>query len=108
MNRLGIKRYHNSEVLSNPLKEIPRHPEVIPHVDTLCWSHLELPLSWHHLRVGAGDSNSGVHATPVMRFRYISPIHLVGLGTHSWASQMGGYPGRAGCTLAQYQTKVQI
>ena len=36
---------------NEPVEDVPRHPEVVPHVDALGGPHLELPLGGHHLQV---------------------------------------------------------
>ena len=49
LHRLGVKSDEESEVLGYPVQQIARHPEVIPHLNTLAGTNLELPLSWHDL-----------------------------------------------------------
>ena len=36
---------------NEPVEDVPRHPEVVPHVDALGGPHLELPLGGHHLQI---------------------------------------------------------
>ena len=31
--------------------KVPCHPQVVPHVDSLGWANLKLPLSWHDLNM---------------------------------------------------------
>ena len=50
LHRLGVQRDQEAEVLGDPVQEVARHPEVVPHLDPLARPHLELPLGGHHLK----------------------------------------------------------
>ena len=53
-------------VLGNSSKNVSSHPKVVTDGDTLAWSDLELPLSWHNLGVGTGAVDSGGEAGSVV------------------------------------------
>ena len=50
LHGLGVQRDEEAEVLGDPVQEVARHPEVVPHLDPLARPHLELPLGGHHLK----------------------------------------------------------
>ena len=58
VNGLGVECDDHSEVLGDPLEDVSRHPEVVPHVDALGGPHLELPLGRHHLKISIVDQEN--------------------------------------------------
>ena len=84
INGLGVKRYYDTKIFSDPLEDIPErkrrhegfllmhsklvdlpgHPQVVAHGDPLAGADLELPLGGHHLSVGAAHINSSVQTSP--------------------------------------------
>ncbi|KAF1755782.1 hypothetical protein GCK72_012232 [Caenorhabditis remanei] len=81
LDRLTIERGDHSELLGDTLKQVAGHPQLVSHLDSLAWSDLELPLSWHHLGVGSGDLDAGVKASAVMGFDDVATVYLVGSDT---------------------------
>merc|ERR1712058_177563 len=71
-----VKGDGDTEVFGNSLENVPSHPEVVAHGDSLTRSNLELPLSWHHLCIGSTNLNSGIHAAFDMSSLYISSINF--------------------------------
>merc|ERR550539_144707 len=65
-HRLRVKRHNHAKVLRHSVKEVARHPQIIPHVDPLSGSNLELPLSRHNFGVGSRNPDPGVEAGPVV------------------------------------------
>ena len=51
VNGLGVECDDHSEVLGDPLEDVPRHPEVVPHLNPLARTNLELPLCGHYLEM---------------------------------------------------------
>ena len=50
LHRLRVQSNEKSEILGDSVQEIARHPEIIPHLNPLAGTHLELPLGWHDLQ----------------------------------------------------------
>ena len=49
LHRLGVESHEKSKVLGDSVQEITRHPEIVPHLNSLTGTNLELPLCWHDL-----------------------------------------------------------
>ena len=50
LHRLRVQSNEKSEILGDSVQEIARHPEIIPHLNPLAGTHLELPLCRHDLQ----------------------------------------------------------
>merc|ERR1719452_14097 len=74
---LGVKGHNDSKVFRHPLQKVPCYPQVISHINTLSRPHLELPLCWHNLSIGARDADTSVQAAPVVGLHHVPTIHLV-------------------------------
>ena len=55
-----------AELFGASVEEESSEGHVVTLLDTGAWTDLELPLSWHHLSIGAGDLDSSVEAALVM------------------------------------------
>lgn len=68
----------DSKLLSDTLKQVTGDPQLISHLNSLAWSNLELPLSWHDLGVGSRDLDTGVKAGTVVSLNDVTSVDLVG------------------------------
>ena len=74
----GVKGDDDPEFLGNPVQNEPGHPQLVGHLDALAGSDLELPLSGHHLCIGACNLNASVETGSVVAFQDVSSISPVG------------------------------
>lgn len=62
LDGLGVQVDGDVEVLSDAVHDLPGHPQLVGHVDTVAGADLDLPLAAQHLRVGARDRDACVQA----------------------------------------------
>jgi hypothetical protein len=70
--KFWVERDGEAELFSTSVEEVSSHPHVVSLVDALAWTDLELPLSWHDLSVGSGNSDTSVEAAFVMSIVEVS------------------------------------
>lgn len=80
-NGLGVERDLGTELLGHTVEEEAREPEVVTHLDTLARADLVLPLSGHHLGVGARDLDAGIQAALVVSFDDVTHDNLASTDT---------------------------
>ena len=66
-----------SSQLAHALKDVSRGPELVAGVNPDAGSHLEFPLSGHHLRVEAAHFDAGVVTRAVVRLGDVPPEHAI-------------------------------
>mmetsp|Transcript_15425 Transcript_15425/g.46307 ORF Transcript_15425/g.46307 Transcript_15425/m.46307 type:complete len:503 (-) Transcript_15425:790-2298(-) len=64
---LGVDRADDAKILTHALQDVARDPELVAGVDARAWPNLVLPLTGHHLGVGARDLDAGEEARLVVR-----------------------------------------
>jgi hypothetical protein len=57
-HRLGVKSDDHSKLLGHTVQQVPRHPQVVPHLYALAWPDLELPLQHKQHTVNSIQFNS--------------------------------------------------
>jgi len=75
---LGVERHLDAPLLSNPDEEVPRHPQMVTHLDSLTRTDLELPLGGHDLSVDTTDVDPGVEAGSVVGLDKIAGENFAG------------------------------
>ena len=75
---LWCKRDIHVEVLSDASENVSRHPQVVSDADSLAWSNLVFPLSWHDLCVCSRNIDSSIEASLVMNIRDDAAEAVVG------------------------------
>ena len=78
LEELGGEGDGHIEVLSNALKKVTRDPEVVAHRNTLDWTYLIFPLTWHNFGVSARHFDARVQACPVVSVSDDSAETIVG------------------------------
>mmetsp|Transcript_56398 Transcript_56398/g.101369 ORF Transcript_56398/g.101369 Transcript_56398/m.101369 type:complete len:334 (-) Transcript_56398:242-1243(-) len=59
---LGVNGANDAMFLRHAQHDVACHGHVIANLDATAWADLVLPLTWHHLRVDAGNLHTGLHA----------------------------------------------
>jgi len=65
-----------AKLLGDAVQEETGHPEVIANGDSHAGSHLELPLSGHHLGIGSGHLDSGIQTGTVVGIHNVAGVDL--------------------------------
>jgi hypothetical protein len=78
---LGMQGNLNAEFLSNSLKEITGHPEMIAHFDANARADLEFPLRGHDFGVDTAYLDASVQTRLVMGFDDITRVDFAGSDT---------------------------
>ena len=77
LHRLRIERRRDAEVLSAPVEQPARQPELVSDVERSERTDLELPLAGHHFGVDAGDGEAGVEAVVEVLLDNVTAVDLV-------------------------------
>jgi hypothetical protein len=71
-NGLGVKGYLDTKVFTDPMENVPGHVKLISSTDTFTGSHLELPLTWQNLSIGATNLDASVQACAIVSITDLS------------------------------------
>ena len=78
LQRLGVEGHLDAPLLSNPDEEVPRHPQMVTHLDSLTRTDLELPLGGHDLGIDATDLDPGIEAGSIVGLDKVTGENLAG------------------------------